>query len=74
MSSPVNRRTAPYVIMNNHTQPPSVAYSARENKFQPENGIENLARTPLQGPEQDQIDVTTSSFFNLVRRAQVRVD
>ena len=72
MSSPVNRRTAPYVIMNNHTQPPSVAYSARQQKLNPESGIENLARTPLQSPEQNQIDATTTSFFNLVRRAQVR--
>lgn len=79
MSSPSNRqhrRTAPYVVMNNHTQPPSVAYTARapdqNSKLHPENGIENLTRTPLRSPEQEEIDVTTSSFFKLVRRAQVR--
>ena len=68
-----HRRTAPYVIMNNHTQPPSVAYSARppdqESSIRTENGIDNLVNTPLQGT--DHIHVTTTSFFALVRRAQV---
>ena len=79
MSSPLNRqhrRTAPYVIMNNHAGSPSVAYSARQpdqdQSFNPENGIQNLARTPLQQPHQDEVDVATTSLFDLVRRAQVR--
>ena len=70
-----HRRTAPYVIMNNHTQPPSVAYSARqseqESPFKPENGIDNLANTPLQGAHREHIHITTTSFYALARRAQV---
>ncbi|CAF1682904.1 unnamed protein product, partial [Adineta ricciae] len=65
-----HRRTAPYVVMNNHTQPPSVAYSARqpneETSTNSTNVIQRLATTPLQQPHQEQ-----SSFYNLVRRAQV---
>jgi hypothetical protein len=71
MSSPLNRRTAPYVIMNNHTRSPSVAYSARqpdqEQSTNPENTIENLTNTR----HQDDVDVTTTTLFDLVRRAQV---
>lgn len=80
MTSPTNRqhrRTAPYVIMNNHTQPPSVAYSARQpdqdQSINPENGIQNLTNTPLEQLHQDEIDVRTTSLFDLVRRAQVCV-
>ena len=65
-----HRRTAPYVVMNNHTQPPSVAYSARqpttETSTNSTNVIQRLATTPLQQPHQKQ-----NSFYNLVRRAQV---
>ena len=73
MASPLNRqhrRTAPYVVMNNHTKPPSVAYSSRqpdqEQTNTTENGIQALADTPLQQPH-----VQTTSLFDLVRRAQV---
>jgi hypothetical protein len=58
--------------MNNHTKPPSVAYSSRqpdqEQLNNTENGIQALADTPLQ-----QAHVQTTSLFNLVRRAQVCV-
>lgn len=67
MASPSNRRTAPYVIMNNHNQPPSVAYSARP----PDDGIETLTDTPLQTLNPEHIHVTTTSVFALVRRTQV---
>jgi hypothetical protein len=72
MSSPLNRqhrRTAPYVIMNNHTRTPSVAYSARqpEQISNSENSIQNLTNTP----NQNDIDVTTTSIYDIVRRAQV---
>ena len=76
MASPLNRqhrRTAPYVIMNNHSQPPSVAYSARSipsTNNEQENGIRALADTPLQQPHQENLR-STISFFALVRRAQV---
>lgn len=83
MASPLNRqhrRTAPYVIMNNHSQPPSVAFSARsapstsnnetEISTTPENGIRTLVETPLQQPNQENLRSETS-FFALVRRAQV---
>jgi len=69
MSSPLNRqhrRTAPYVVMNNHTRPPSVAYSARQPD-QEQSNIQTLPNSPLE----DEIHVTTTSLFNLVRRAQV---
>lgn len=72
MSSPTNRqhrRTAPYVIMNNHTRSPSVAYSARQPDQ--ENGIQTLTNTPLQQPEQEEVRVVTTSLYDLVRRAQV---
>lgn len=78
MASPSNRqhrRTAPYVIMNNHSQPPSVAYSARQpdqqSTVKTDDGIETLADTPLQSISPDHIHVTTTSFFALVRRTQV---
>jgi len=78
MTSPTNRqhrRTAPYVIMNNHTQPPSVAYSARQpdqdQSNNSENVIQTLTNTPLHQTYQDEINVTTTSIFNLIRRAQV---
>ncbi len=77
MSSPLNRqhrRTAPYVVMNNHTRPPSVAYSAgqtdQEQSNNSENAIQNLTNTPYQ----EEIHVTTTPLFNLIRRAQVCVD
>lgn len=76
MSSPLNRknrRTAPYVIVNNHTQPPSVAYSARqpEQTNNQENGIQTLTNTPLQQTDQDEVNIATTSLYDLVRRAQV---
>lgn len=71
MSSPLTRRTVPYVIMNNHTRSPSVAYSARppdqESSINPENTVENLTNTL----HPNDVDVTTTSLFHLVRRAQV---
>ncbi|CAF1114995.1 unnamed protein product [Rotaria sp. Silwood1] len=77
MTSPLNRqhrRTAPYVIMNNHTRPPSVAYSARQpdqdQSTNAENSIQTLTDTPLQQPPQEQIEIATISLFNLIRRAQ----
>ena len=75
MASPSNRRTAPYVIMNNHSQPPSVAYSARQpdqqSTLRSDDGIETLVDTPLQSINPDHIHVTTTSLFALVRRTQV---
>ena len=70
MASPRNRRTAPYVIMNNHAQPPSVAYSARSpTSLEPSDGaIRALAETPLQPPNSEE---RSTSFYRLVRRAQV---
>ncbi|CAF0786655.1 unnamed protein product [Adineta steineri] len=72
MTSPSNRqhrRTAPYVVMNNHTQPPTVAYSAREKQSNnTDNVIQTLANTPLQQP--DELDVASTTLFDLVRRAQ----
>jgi hypothetical protein len=74
MSSPLNRqhrRTAPYVIMNNHTRPPSVAYSARQSDQEQSNNTENNIQTLPNSSLEDEIHVTTTSLFNLVRRAQV---
>jgi len=78
MASPLNRqhrRTAPYVVMNNHTRSPSVAYSARppdqEQSNHNENVIQTLTNTPLQQPQQEELDATTTSLSDLVRRAQV---
>jgi hypothetical protein len=72
MSSPTNRRTAPYVIMNNHSRPPSVAYSARQPDQEQLNTGENGIQTLTDAPHQDELDiVATTTLFNLVRRAQV---
>jgi hypothetical protein len=61
--------------MNNHTQPPSVAYSARQPDQDQSNNsetvIQTLTNTPLHQTYQDEINVTTTSIFNLIRRAQV---
>ncbi|CAF3055419.1 unnamed protein product [Rotaria socialis] len=77
MASPLNRRhrrTAPYVIMNNNTQLPAVAYSARqpdqENSANSNNGIQILTNTPLEQPQQEQMQRAALSLFDLVRRAQ----
>ena len=72
MASPRNRRTTPYVIMNNHSHPPSVAYSARSApSLDPaDTGIRALAETPLQQPQREE---RPTSFYRLVRRAQVSV-
>lgn len=69
MASPRNRRTTPYVIMNNHSHPPSVAYSAR-SPDPVDTGIRALAETPLQQPQREE---RPTSFYRLVRRAQVSV-
>ena len=74
MASPSNRqhrRTAPYVVMNNHTRSPSVAYSARPPDREQSNNNENTIQTLTNPPLQEEIDITTTSLFDLVRRAQV---
>lgn len=78
MASPLNRRnrrTSPYVVMNNHTQPPSVAYSARqpdqEQLNNNEHGIQVLTNTPLQQPNQKQYRTATQSLFDIAQRIQV---
>ena len=61
--------------MNNHSQPPSVAYSARvpdrEQLTHQDNAIQPLADTPLEDTGQGRLDVATTSVNTLVRRAQV---
>ncbi|UJR16327.1 hypothetical protein I4U23_003233 [Adineta vaga] len=68
-----HRRTAPYVVMNNHAQPPSVAYSARQPDSElstaTDSVIRTLANTPLQQPHREE-----TSFYDLVRRAQNAVN
>ena len=74
MSSPVNRRSAPYVIMNNHTRSPSVAYSARPPDQDQSNNSENVIQSLTEQINPDDVNVTTTSLFHLVRRAQVCKD
>lgn len=78
MTSPLNRRhrrTAPYVVVNNHTQPPSVAYSARlpdqENLTNVENNIQVLSSTLNEQTQPTRIQRSATSLVNFARRAQV---
>lgn len=76
MSSTSNRRTAPYVIMDNQKQTASVAFSSRsvenDDLADPEVGIRALADTPLQAPPRKTLQSRLDSFYLLVRRVQVR--
>ncbi len=74
MSSPLHRRSAPYVIMNNHTRSPSVAYSARPPDQEQSANSENPIQSLTEPANLDDVNVTTTSFFHLFRRAQVCKD
>ena len=78
-ASPLNRqyrRTAPYVIMNNRTQSPSVAYSVRKpEQEQINNDDDNVQilnnNIPFQSSHKEEFRKTNRSLFDLVRRVQV---
>jgi len=70
MASLLNRRTAPHVVINNHSQPSSISYSTRQSNQKelnkPESGIQTIVNTPHGNPRD-----TPRSFYSLTRAIQV---
>jgi hypothetical protein len=70
MTSLLNHRTTPYVIINTQSQQRSVSYSTQQSDekelHKSENDIQTIVDTPLRNPH-----ILTRSFYTFTRAIQV---
>jgi len=70
MTSLLNHRTTPYVIIDTQSQQQSVSYLTRQSNekelHKPENDIQTIVDTPLQNPH-----IAIRSFYSFTRAIQV---